>query len=169
MVKELLFTQPTPESVSSKLRQLRKSRGWSLQDIEALSHGKLKAVVLGSYERGDRALSLKRAIEIATFYGIPVGQLLQTQSPQKGAINSQVVIDLRRLTKIAGSSEDKGAKFEALLHFVRAIAEARSDWNGEVMSLRSVDFETLSLMARCPQSELLDWLNQEKLLLSSFS
>lgn len=167
MVKEMLFTQPTPESVSLKLRQLRKSRGWSLQDIEDISHGRLKAVVLGSYERGDRALSLKRAIEIATFYGIPVGQLLQIEPPQQKVSNLQVVIDLRRLSKTAPRANFEEMKFEALLHFVRVIAEARSDWNGEVMSLRSVDLDTLSLMSRCSQSELLSWLGREKLLLNS--
>ncbi len=162
MATETLFTQPTPESVSFKLRQLRKARGWSLQDIEDLTQGRLKAVVLGSYERGDRALSIKRAIEIATFYGVPVTALLQTQDPQESKNSHLLILDLRRLTQVGQPHEEKHV---ALLHFVRTIAAARSDWNGEVMSLRSADLETLSLMSRCSQKEIGSWLNQEKLLL----
>jgi hypothetical protein len=41
-----------------KLRELRRSKGLTLQDCELISNGALKAVVLGSYERGHRAISL---------------------------------------------------------------------------------------------------------------
>ncbi|NBO16830.1 MAG: DNA-binding protein, partial [Actinobacteria bacterium] len=37
---------------AQRLRDIRKSKGWSLQDVEHHSNGKWKAVVIGSYERG---------------------------------------------------------------------------------------------------------------------
>ena len=65
----------TIADVSAKLRTLRRSRGWSLTDVEAMSQGRLKAVLLGSYERGSRTLSVKRALEILELYGVPASQL----------------------------------------------------------------------------------------------
>lgn len=166
MDKNLLFSQPTPESVSLKLRQFRKTRGWSLQDVERETHGRIKAVVLGSYERGDRALSLKRTIELATLYGIPISSLLQTSQTAESPNRDQIVLDLRRLTSIQGQND---LKFESVLYFVRGIAQARSDWNGEVMSLRKPDLETLALMARSTLKEMENWLQQCKLLLTPLS
>jgi len=65
----------TIADVSAKLRALRRARGWSLMDVEIMSEGRLKAVVLGSYERGSRTLSVKRAREILELYGVPASQL----------------------------------------------------------------------------------------------
>ena len=162
MINRTLFTQPTPESVALRLRQLRKKRGLSLQDVETSSRGAIKAVVLGSYERGDRALSLKRAIEIATFYGIPVSQLLMSAKAEASGQSGITIVDLRRLITMG---EQENPNFEALLYFVRSIAELRSDWNGEVMSLRMADLEIMALMARTERSALCAWLSEERLLL----
>ncbi len=46
---------------ADRLRIIRKSKGWSLQDVELHSNGKWKAVVIGSYERADRAISTKKS------------------------------------------------------------------------------------------------------------
>jgi transcriptional regulator with XRE-family HTH domain len=54
------------------LRQLRKTRGMTLRDCEEESGGRFKAVVMGSYERGTRAISLQRLQEIADFYQVPI-------------------------------------------------------------------------------------------------
>ena len=70
------FTQPTPESVAARLRTIRKSRGWTLHDIESRTAGSIKAVVMGSYERGTRAISLARALELANLFAIPISDLL---------------------------------------------------------------------------------------------
>jgi transcriptional regulator with XRE-family HTH domain len=60
---------------ADKLRMIRKSKGWSLQDVERNSNGKWKAVVIGSYERSDRAISLKKAISLMEFYQVPISEL----------------------------------------------------------------------------------------------
>jgi transcriptional regulator with XRE-family HTH domain len=70
------LTQPTPQSVANRLRSIRKSRGWTLHDVESKSDGSIKAVVMGSYERGTRAISLARALELANLFAIPIGDLL---------------------------------------------------------------------------------------------
>ena len=58
-----------------------KSKGWSLQDVEHHSKGKWKAVVIGSYERGDRAISLKKAISLMEFYQVPISELFPEVAP----------------------------------------------------------------------------------------
>ncbi len=59
-----------------RLRALRLERGLSLLDVERLSDGALKGVVVGSYERGDRNVTVTRLSDIASFYGVQVGDLL---------------------------------------------------------------------------------------------
>lgn len=61
--------------VGANLRRVRQDRGWSLADVEQKSGGVHKAVVVGSYERGNRAISAGRLCVIADFYSIPVAEL----------------------------------------------------------------------------------------------
>ena len=63
------------EEVGLRLRAMRLARSWSLSDVEVRSNGLLKAVVLGSYERSSRTLSVRRAIQIAELYDIPIEQI----------------------------------------------------------------------------------------------
>ena len=53
---------------------MRNQQGLSLQGVEAKSAGRWKAVVVGSYERGDRAVTVQRLAELAEFYGVPAGR-----------------------------------------------------------------------------------------------
>ena len=50
------------EEVAHAIRLARKQKGWTLKEVEEQSQGRWKAVVIGSYERCDRALSLNKAI-----------------------------------------------------------------------------------------------------------
>lgn len=43
------------QALGARLRHIRVQQGLSLQGVEAKSGGRWKAVVVGSYERGDRA------------------------------------------------------------------------------------------------------------------
>ena len=64
------------KALGAKLRAVRNQQGLSLQGVEAKSHGAWKAVVVGSYERGDRAVTVQRLAELAEFYGVPMAELL---------------------------------------------------------------------------------------------
>ena len=46
--------------VGERLRNIRKQKKMSLQEVEATSNNEFKASVLGAYERGERALSVPR-------------------------------------------------------------------------------------------------------------
>jgi len=56
--------------LGARLRALRRDLGMSLAEVEAASDGAINGVVLGSYERGDRTLSVIRLEELARFYGV---------------------------------------------------------------------------------------------------
>src|SRR6187200_1158047 len=63
-------------ALGSKLRAIRAQQHLSLHGVERKSGGRWKAVVVGSYERGDRAVTVQKLAELADFYGVPVAELL---------------------------------------------------------------------------------------------
>jgi transcriptional regulator with XRE-family HTH domain len=141
-------------STSQKLREIRKSKGWSLQDVESKSKGKWKAVVIGSYERSDRAISLKKAIELMAFYQVPISALFEENNVgQSNTVNQRpIVIDQRSLAISTDSNLDGVKRLIALL------AARRRDWNGEVLSLRSTDLQFLSLLLNTSDQDAIDFL-----------
>ena len=143
-------------STSQKLRQIRKSKGWSLQDVELKSKGKWKAVVVGSYERSDRAISLKKAIDLMAFYQVPMTALFSEKSISSGAsfISNTIIIDQRALSNSSDTRAD-GAK-----RMISSLAARRKDWNGEVLSLRSSDLQFLSILLDLNDDETMKYLKE---------
>ena len=80
---------------AERLRAIRKSKGWSLQDVELHSNGKWKAVVVISYERADRAISLKKAISLMQFYQVPIAELFPDITTQISA--KSISVNLQKL------------------------------------------------------------------------
>lgn len=152
--------RPTQESIAVRIRKIRKDRGWSLADVEKRSKGKFKAVVLGSYERGDRNMSIKRAIDLANLYGVPLHYLVQEEQVPVIVRRNPLILDLRRLKSTVGGGE----KTRLLSTFVAWISHQRNDWNGEVMSLREGDLSLLGLLLFSSQIEVEDWLKAENFL-----
>ena len=155
------FTQPTPESVAARLRTIRKSRGWTLHDIESRTAGSIKAVVMGSYERGTRAISLARALELANLFAIPISDLLNEPNLRSDENPRFRRFDQRRIGKLLSENEDE--RLVKLNNFLVAIAQRRGDWNGEILSLRSSDLDTLTLILEMSQNQLTNWLRQENI------
>jgi transcriptional regulator with XRE-family HTH domain len=62
-------------ALGRRLRAVRDRAGMSLSQVEAASGGRLKAVVVGSHERADRAVTVERLWIMATFYNVPVTDL----------------------------------------------------------------------------------------------
>lgn len=167
----LIPSQPSARDIAQRIRTLRHERGWSLTDVERLSRGTLKAVVLGSYERGDRAMSLNRAIQLATLFSVPLSHLLC--APGKAAPvspRSTLMVDLRRARYLTeNSTEHQDQTLQTFGTFIAWIANRRCDWNGEVMSLRESDLATLALMTFRSDEELLEWLKLNKLLVTELN
>ena len=155
------FTQPTPASVATRLRTLRKSRAWTLHDIESRTGGSIKAVVMGSYERGTRAISLARALELANLFAIPISELLSEPNQRRDENPRFNRFDQRRLAELLSEREDE--RLGKINTFLVAIAQRRGDWNGEIISLRSTDLDTLTLILEMSQTRLTEWLKEEKI------
>ena len=142
----------TPLEISKRLRQIRKQQNLTLKQVEIRSRGKWKAVVIGSYERGTRSLSISKAKSLCEFYGVPLSALFQSEGiqqvpPSEGALR----IDLRNLRSKISQNDPLIGQLHNLLSF---IARRRDDWNGEIMTIRLQDNEALGLLVQKEQSEL---------------
>jgi transcriptional regulator with XRE-family HTH domain len=158
--------QVTINEVSAKLRAIRISKSLSLSDVEKLSKGRLKAVVLGSYERGARTLSVKRAIEIAGLYHVPVVQLFSDENPIEIISAGRIVIDLRAINRRAlDATHTENHRYQFIARVAQRIVHSRQDWNGEVLSLRSSDVETISVLLDQQPSKVISWMESERILL----
>ncbi len=158
----------THEEICTRLRTIRISKGLSLADVEITSKRSIRAVVLGSYERGDRALSVKKAIEIAAFYGVPLTYLLEQPKSAEGVIRPPV-IDLRQIRKILADTQEKHSitpELGSIFTFISGIVALRNDWNGEVLSMRSSDISLLAMTLGRNSDEISKILNERRLLLS---
>jgi transcriptional regulator with XRE-family HTH domain len=129
-----------------KLRSLRESRHLTLSQAAKLSKGSISAIALGSYERGDRAITATKLLSIAEMYGLPISELFY--SPEKDVSGYRVTIDLRKLTR-----SDTSISI-ALSQILSKIARMRHDWNGEVISLRSEDIKNLAIFSGFSNAEI---------------
>jgi transcriptional regulator with XRE-family HTH domain len=145
------------------LRELRRKKGLTLQQCEEISGGELKAVVLGSYERGHRAISLARLQKLSDFYGVPVEYFFNSNLPTGEIKSDRLIFDIRRVQKFT----DPTSKLETVKSYLASITAHRRDWNGEVLSLRAVDSELLSLLTQLPLNELYQELRLAGFLFAS--
>jgi transcriptional regulator with XRE-family HTH domain len=160
-------TEVTDKFVAQRLRSIRQAQSLSLNDVEVASRGAIKAVVLGSYERGSRSLSVKRAIQIAQFYGVPVSVFFGGSLRAEAVKAQRTIIDARRLrTLVEMGSQIDQTIIKILLRYVSHIQNSRQDWNGEVISLRERDSEYIAICIGYSPESLAQWLDGKKLLLS---
>ncbi len=128
--------------IGARLRSIRNQQGLSLADVQDKSDGRLKAVVVGAYERGDRTVTVARLQELATFYGVPLADLLpQGPAERRPASADRYVIDLARLrhASITGTRE-----LLPIARFAAQIRRHRGDHNGRVLTVRAADIELLA-------------------------
>jgi len=63
--------------VRARLRTVRKVKGWTLREVEEYSHGDICAVVLGSWERGNRKPTLERLLFLCEdIYRVPLSAIV---------------------------------------------------------------------------------------------
>jgi transcriptional regulator with XRE-family HTH domain len=151
--------QTSMQDIAQAIRAIRKQKGLTLRDVEEQSNGLWKSVVIGSYERCDRTLSLKKAIALAQFYQVPLDQLLGLGKMKRGSIES-IILDLRAVK----NSPEKSRLYTGLTEFVRAICEKRRDWNGELLSIRSSDIFQISILQGVEEPFVIPWLKEKRFL-----
>jgi transcriptional regulator with XRE-family HTH domain len=148
------MAQNYAKALGIRLRAIRQQQGLSLQGVEEKSDGQWKAVVVGSYERGDRAVTVQRLSELADFYGVPMSELLPGAN-QFGAAREappKLVLDLERLHQL------DLAEAAPLSRFTSTIQAQRGDYNGKVLSIRQEDLLTLAVIYDEPPSQLAERL-----------
>jgi transcriptional regulator with XRE-family HTH domain len=129
------------KALGARLRSIRTQQGLSLHGVEEKSQGRWKAVVVGSYERGDRAVTVQKLAELADFYGVPVAEVLPDGSPNAAAEPPpRLVIDLEQLQAVPAEKAGPLARYAA------TIQSQRGDYNGRVLSIRQDDLRTLAVI-----------------------
>jgi transcriptional regulator with XRE-family HTH domain len=148
------------KSLGARLRSIRQQQGLSLQGVEEKSTGKWKAVVVGSYERGDRAVTVSRLAELAEFYRVPVAELLPEGSGVRHESAGKIVLDLEKLYDAATDT------LEYVARYARAIQQQRGDYNGRVLSIRADDLRALAIVYDESTSSLVERLNEHGVLVT---
>ena len=157
----IIIPERSIEEIAAAMKSVRRGKGMTLRDVETKSGGVWKAVVIGSYERCDRALSIKKAINLANFYQVPLNELLGLGSQSKIPSREKITLDIRATS----NSDSQENDVKSLRNFATLICAKRQDWNGEVLSLRQSDLETIAILFDEPISEVLNWLEDERVLL----
>ena len=156
------FTRPFPSNIEigRRMREARKKRGWTIAEMAQI--GKIKAVVIGSYERGSRNMPISRLGEIARILGVDVAFLLGQPLARQDLV-LVLTLDLRALSR---PSFTNPSQLSLLVSYCAGIVRKRSDWNGEVLSIRESDLLNLSFAMGIEQADLLKWLTLENYLLT---
>ena len=152
---------PTYLRALKRLRGLREAAGLTLKQLEIKSRGSWKAVVVGSYERGTRHLSLKRAIDLCDFYGADIAALGSSNS---NCDKSRVILDLKAINETRRLPDELS---EILGKVAVRITLHRGDRNGTVLSIRAIDLEYLQLLVGLNSTELLEGLHKRGLIFAS--
>jgi transcriptional regulator with XRE-family HTH domain len=141
------------KALGGRLRAIRTQQGLSLHGVEEKSRGRWKAVVVGSYERGDRAVTVQKLAELAAFYGVPVSELLPEGAATPAVEPApRLVLDLEKLSLVPAA--DAGL----LARYARTIQSQRGDYNGRVLSIRQEDLRALAIIYDSSPSQLTEQL-----------
>jgi transcriptional regulator with XRE-family HTH domain len=136
--------------VGQELKKIRKQRGLSLAEVEALSAGRWKAVVVGSYERADRAITVGRLSSLMALYQAPISAIFPSgasTTPSTRAITASPSADVPTTpwTINLGKRQEISSLSYSLAQFITHIINARGDWNGHVLTLRQSDLELIAI------------------------
>ena len=133
---------PYAAELGHRLREIRQQQGLSLHGVQTKSGDRWKAVVIGSYERGDRSITAHRLAELADFYGVPMARLLPGDEPGTNdpPPRRRLMIDLQQLQRTPFEQA------RPLIRYTAAIQDQRGDYNGRVLSIREDDIRSLCLL-----------------------
>ncbi len=146
--------------LGAHLRQVRKQRGLSLQDVERMTGGAFKASVLGAYERGDRSISIPRLAGLAECYGVTLEELLppeeETPVPPPATFPGRggVTIDIAALE----SSLDSDAQI--IERYINRIRLERGSSEERTITIRRDDIRVIGAFLDMAEEDLLRRLQE---------
>ena len=146
--------------VGQRIRTIRRQMGWTLEDCQRRSSGKLPAVTLGAYERGERSISLAKLSLIAELLQVPIEYLLSGAEKPSVKVKGRHVYDLHALSLMPSSAEK-----ELLMGYLTQIIHERGDWRGAVITLRAADISNLHILfyaqSSDSESDYLAWVEKK--------
>ena len=104
-------------ALGGRLRAARRQRGWSLGEVESSTSGEFKASVVGAYERGERAISVRRFVRLGEIYAVEPAFLLPATARERG-----LTIDLDSLEGAAGG--DLADRYLAAIRLLRRAGDS---------------------------------------------
>jgi transcriptional regulator with XRE-family HTH domain len=129
--------------LQARLRQVRRQKRLTLNEVAVASDYEFKASVLGAYERGERAISVSRLHRLARLYRVPVTELVHDRERWEGEGHVPVCIDLAALRQL------RGPQGLMLARYVRAIEVDRGDYNGRILTIRRDDLRIVATILGC--------------------
>jgi len=146
--------------LGQQLRKIRLANHLSLKQVEKLSKGRFKASIVGSYERGERAVSAYRLVELASLYGVsPEYVVAEARNPRKRFNpDSGICINLQRVAEMSKEG------YRDLKVYVDSIRTAREDPSESILTLRNQDLPALSAALGTPTKETLGMMDRLDLL-----
>ena len=161
------------QQVGQRLRAIRRQKGLSLQEVEAVSEHEFKASVLGAYERGERVISVPRLQRLAELYGVPVDQLLPRpavaratdgeeaadtgEGREKAEIPEKVTFDLTRFDSV------DDPQLGMVHRYLNSIMVLRQDFNGRVLTVRRDDIRAMAGLFGVDPGDLVRRLDDRRL------
>jgi transcriptional regulator with XRE-family HTH domain len=143
--------------LGEQLRTARLRMGWSLTQAAAASNGQYAAVVIGSYERGERHVSIQALAELADLYGLTATTLLPADD------TTTVEQDLHELGPVTVLVHEL---HQLPLHLARPIARyvttvlaARHTLHAEQVTIRTSDLFVLAAVTDTTPAGLLAQLD----------
>lgn len=153
--------------LGQRLRDIRNQQGMTLQDVEDASDGQWKAVVIGAYERGDRAISAVKLANLASFYEVPVRELLPEPEAELVADATSGTRQPVKLDLVKLLADDANQHLRPISRYARTIQQQRGDYNGRVLTLREDDVRALSVVFGVTTGEFVDRLEGEGILVGA--
>lgn len=163
--------------VGRRLRYIRKQKQLSLKEVEEKSNGRWKSIVVGSYERGDRAITINRLFELASFYMVPVSYIIDLNdkivderrknknTTQLNIPETQVkdkiiplIINVKKLTSMPDGIS------MLLKKYVLRIQEVRGDYVTDIITLRDNDKIALSVIYNMDIPKMMEVFQQDGVL-----
>jgi|WetSurMetagenome_2_1015567.scaffolds.fasta_scaffold228457_2 transcriptional regulator with XRE-family HTH domain len=102
--------------VGQRIRELRKSRGWSQEKLGELAD--LHPTYIGGIERGERNVALENLAQLAAAFGLSLSQLFDYQKAGK---SKRDILRANIITLVRKRNEGE-------LRLLQSIIEAMDEW-----------------------------------------